>query len=270
MSDTPIPMAVQTVVFHEPKIGAPDSEWEDCAGHADADPERGLPARLVAVDGATEAYDSIRWVGQLVGSFLGSEGPSVRLRVEMVEWFALMQRRLVEERPARFANIFEERKFHESGSFATFLGCEIHGLGQPGPHWFAAALGDTVLFHVRAGGLLAQLPALSARDFGLNPDGVFTQPSERARMRKGLCFGDGSLQVGDVLFLATDAVAAWLVGEVAAGRECWTELAAVEHPREFRRWVARQRRDGGMKNDDVTLLRVQISPVAAEVLVVCR
>ena len=269
MSDPRIRTAVQTVIFHEPKIGAPESEWEDCAGHADADPQSGRPARLVAVDGATEAYDSLRWVGQLVGSFLGPEGPSVRRRDEIDAWFAHMQQRWVDERPAQFASIFEERKFHQSGSFATFLGCEVHGLGHDEPHWFAAALGDTVLFHVRGGGVLVQLPALSARDFGLNPDGVFTQSSQRERMRTALCFDDGRLQVGDLLFLATDAVAAWLVGEVEAGHDPWSELGDLEHPREFRRWVAQRRRDG-MKNDDVTLLRAEITPAAVEVLVVCR
>jgi hypothetical protein len=261
---------VQTVIFHEPKVGAPEWEWEDCAGHADTDPLTGRPLRLVAVDGATEAYDSIRWVGQLVGSFLGPEGPSVRRRDEIDAWFGRMQRRWVDEGPAQFASFFEARKFQDSGSFATFLGCELHEVGRAEPRWYAAALGDTVLFHIRDGHLLAQLPALSARDFGLNPDGVSTQPAQRERMSQRLCFGDGRLRVGDLLFLATDAVAACLIGAVAAGRDCWTELSAVEHPREFRRWVAHRRHSGEMKNDDVTLLRAEITPAAPEVLVVCR
>lgn len=269
MSSRQPPTAVQTVVFHEPKIGAPESEWEDCAGYADADPAQGSPARLVAVDGATEAYDSIRWVGQLIGSFLGPEGPSMRDGAAIDAWFGRMQGRWVEERPTRFASIFEERKFHDSGSFATFLGCEVHGLGHAEPRWYAAALGDTVLFHVRGGHVVAQLPRMAADGFGLRPNGVFTQPSQRERMRTGLAFDDGPLEVGDLLFLATDAVAAWLVGEVATGRDCWSELAAVEHPRDFRRWVARCRHDG-MKNDDVTVLRAEITSSAVEVLVVCR
>ena len=39
-------------------------------------------------------------------------------------------------------------------------------------------LGDTVLFHVRGAGLVAQFPELAAEDFGINPDGVSTQPSQ--------------------------------------------------------------------------------------------
>ena len=49
----------------------PTHEWEDGAGYDAGDPAAGRDARCIVVDGATEAYDSIRWVGQLVESFVG-------------------------------------------------------------------------------------------------------------------------------------------------------------------------------------------------------
>jgi hypothetical protein len=260
--------ALQTVVYHEPKAGSAASEWEDGAGYAPADPATGRPARLVAVDGATEAFDSVRWVRQLVGSFLGDDGHPPEMQPAGLDaWFGRMQQRWVDEAPQQFANIFEERAFHDSGSFATFLGCEVSGIGGPEPTWRAAALGDTVLFQIRSGSVVAQFPRLTAADFGINPDGVFTLPSERERMRAGLAFNAGALEVGDVLYLATDALAAWLVG---AGASVWRDLAAVEHWRVFRRIVAGLRREGALKNDDVTLLRAAVTPVDVEVLVVCR
>src|SRR4051794_20672529 len=115
--------AVQLVVFSVPKLGSADSEWEDCAGYDPGDPHSGRPVRLVVVDGATEAYDSIHWVGQLVDSFLALDGRAPTLDPAGLDlWFELMQRRWAET-PREFASIFEEHKFHESGSFATFLGC---------------------------------------------------------------------------------------------------------------------------------------------------
>jgi hypothetical protein len=260
--------ALQTVVFHEPKAGSAPSEWEDGAGYAPADPATGRPARLVAVDGATEAFDSVRWVHQLVSSFLGDDGRPPALRAADLDvWFGRMQQRWVDEAPRQFANIFAERAFHDAGSFATFLGCEVAGLGGPGPTWRAAAVGDTVLFHVRDGVAIAQFPRMAAGDFGINPDGVFTLPSQRNRMRAGLAFGDGALEVGDVLYLATDALAAWLVN---ADADVWRDLAGLEHWRVFRWMVADLRRRGALKNDDVTLLRAAVTPVDVEVLVVCR
>jgi hypothetical protein len=180
-----------------------------------------------------------------------------------------MQQRWLDHAPA-FATVFEERAFFDRGSFATLVACEVHGLGQPEPHWTGAALGDAVLFHVRAGRVLTQMPDLRADDFGLNPDGVFTLPSERQRMRENLRFAQNQLQVGDLLLLATDALAQYLTRQSEAGQECWSELVAVEHPRAFRQWVADRRRDGAMKDDDVTMLRAQITPADAEILVVCR
>jgi hypothetical protein len=259
---------LQTVVFHEPKAGAPDYEWEDCAGHLAADPRTGSPARLVVVDGATEAYDAIGWVGQLVGSFVGPDGPAALKPDELDDWFGRMQERWVDERSS-FDSVFEEHKFHTEGSFATFLGCDIHGLDRAAPHWYGVALGDAVLFHVRAGQLVAQLPDISAEAFGISPKGVFTQPSQRPRMRDGLEFDDRELEAGDVLFLTTDALAHWLLSAAEAGRACWQTVAGIDHPRDFRRWVVEQR-GLGMTNDDVTMLRAEVTASDVDVLVLCR
>jgi hypothetical protein len=265
---------LQVVVYHEPKAGSTEAEWEDGAGHDPGDPATGRSARCNVVDGATEAYDSIRWVGQLVDSFLGVQpsggAPALTTRA-MDEWFGLMQERWVRTAPAAFANIFEERKFREDGSFATLLGCEIDGLGGPRPRWSAVALGDTVLFHVRGARVLTQFPALAAGDFGINPDGVFTQPSARDRMRDRLTHARGPLAVGDRLFLATDAFAEWMVRADRAGADrLWRTLAGLDHPLLFRRIVADRRRAGEMKNDDVTLMRVEVTATDADLLVVCQ
>lgn len=264
----------QMVVFQEPKAGSAPHEWEDGAGYVSAHSVAGRAARCVVADGATEAYDSIRWVSQLVESFLGiaATGAAPALTdAAMDEWFGLMQDRWVREAPGSFANIFEERKFHDYGSFATLLGCEISGLGGRSPSWSAVAIGDAVLFHARGARLLATFPALAAEDFGLNPEGVFTLPSERDRMRAALHRGAGTLTVGDRLFLATDAFAEWMVRVSASGQgRLWPVLSRLDHPARFRALVADRRACGDMKNDDVTLLRVEITASDPDLLVVCR
>jgi len=255
---------LQTVVFHEPKAGMSADEWEDGAGHRDADPVVGRPARLVVADGAAEAYDAIVWVDQLVTSFVGPDGPAALEPDDLDRWFGAMQERWVEG-ARKFPNVFAEHKFRTMGSFATLLGCDVHGLDGPRPYWRGVALGDAVLFQLRKGeGVVAQLPDIEAEAFGINPDGVFTQPSQRARMRAGLAFTGHDLRPDDVLYLTTDALAQWLLR-----RDCWAEVAAIEHPRVFRRWVVEQR-ERGMKNDDVTMLRAEVTAGDVEVLVLCR
>lgn len=262
--------AVELVAFAVAKAGSADAEWEDCTGYDPGDPCTGRPARLVVVDGATEAFDAIHWAGQLVDSFLAPDGRAPTLDPAGLDaWFGRQQRRWAEE-PREFTNVFEEHKFHESGSYATFLGCELHGLGGPHPRWVAAALGDTVLFQEREGRVVAQFPELAAEDFGVTPEGVSTRPTRRTRMRDALRTREGALQVGDHLLLATDALAEWVVRASRDGDPRWRELTSVDHPQVFRDLVDRLRGAGDMKNDDVTLLRAHVTPAEAGLLVICR
>lgn len=263
------------MIFHEPKIGSAPREWEDGAGYATDDNEGGS-VRCVVLDGATEAYDAVRWVMQLAESFLGIHltGACPALTpAGMGTWFGQMQDLWLANAPARFTNVYEERKFRKEGSFATLLGCEIRGLAGERPSWTAVALGDTVLFHVRDARLLGQFPALAAGDFGVNPNGVFTQPEVRARMLEQLGFATGELRFGDWLFVATDALAAWIIGRTAnhdgGENQVWQVLSQLDHPEMFRQLVDERRNAREMKNDDVTLLRVEVTGTDPDALVVC-
>jgi hypothetical protein len=264
-------LQIQTVTFSEPKAGNAPGEWQDCAyGGVAGDGS----ARFIVLDGATAAYDSVRWVDQLVTSFLPrQEGPALE-PAAMRAWFARMQDRWAAETPA-FESIIEERKFSEVGSFATMLGFEIRGLDGPEPSWRAVALGDTVLFHVRAARLVAVFPPLGPDDFGSMPDGVHTLRSSLDRMTDRLLVGAGVLAADDFLFAATDAMAQWILR--AIGREekqVWDTLAGLAHPAVFARLVADQRAesDGAkrMKNDDVTLMRLRMLAGSPSFVLACR
>ena len=268
-------MQIQTVTFSEPKEGNAPGEWQDgaCGGVAGD----GRRARFVVLDGATTAYDPVRWVDQLVRSFAPQAGGSAGPRLEpaaMRAWFAEMQDRWAADVP-HFDSIIEERKFAEVGSFATLLGFDVDGLDGPEPRWRAVALGDTVLFHVRAGRLITVFPPMGPEDFGTLPDGVHTSPARLDRMTERLLTGAGTLRAGDLLFAATDAMAQWILR--AAGREeakVWATLSTLAHPDVFARLVQDQRReqDGAkrMKNDDVTLMRLRLLAGPPAYLLACR
>lgn len=247
------------VIFHLAKAGNSDDDWEDGAGYGTS--SRGI--RCVVADGATEAYDAVRWVGQLVDGFLGLDGirsPQDMTRTSMSRWIASMQELWQQRTPAAFGSVFEEKKFLEQGSLATFLGCELLGLDGPRPEWAAMALGDTLLFHVRSGGLIRTFPDLRAEDFGLNPDGLFTQPTESDRMAATLQRATGRMVAGDLLYLATDACAEWMVrSNITDAVGLWHQLTNLEDPTEFADLVADRRLSGQMRNDDVTLLRLTLT-----------
>ncbi len=275
-------MQIQMVTFSAAKDGNAPGEWQDGACGGVIPDGTGAPyrARFVVLDGATTAYDPVRWVDQLVRSFApqangspGSQGPRLE-PAAMRAWFAEMQDRWAKD-VRDFDSIIEERKFAEVGSFATLLGFEIYGLDGPEPFWRAVALGDTVLFHVRAGRLIATFPPMGPEDFGTLPDGVHTSPASLDKMTERLLIGGGGLEAGDFLFAATDAMAQWILRTIQRGEaKVWDTLTTLAHPDVFAQLVADQRReqDGSrrLKNDDVTLMRLRMLDSQPAYLLACR
>jgi hypothetical protein len=215
-----------------------------------------------------------------VTSFIPPAGPNgvpagPRLDpTSMRDWFGAMQDRWTAARPV-FDNVIEERKWAETGSFATLLGFEISGLDGPEPSWQAVALGDTVLFHVRADQLRATFPPLGPDDFGTRPDGVHTKRSSLDQMTERLELSGGVLAPGDFLFAATDAMAHWILRAIRREEQkVWRTLAGFAHPDVFARFVSDQRKEidiaKRLKNDDVTLMRLRIATDQPSFLLACR
>jgi len=262
----------RTVIYYAPKRGNAEAEWED-GGAASPGAGGGRP-RFAVADGATQGFGSARWAQHLVAGFVGAgaDAPPGLSPGALFGWLETMQARWYDDSRLAGASAIERLKLEEVGSFATFLGCEL--TPEPRPRWTAVALGDTVLFHVRDDRLVTQFPALSAADFGYNPDGVSTKP-EALREQVGRALtGEGALADGDLLYVATDAFAHWMVEQnLRDPGVLWPTLAGIAHPDTFRRLVADRRGCGDMGNDDVTLLRAQVA-VSASVpepayLVVC-
>lgn len=251
-------IAPNLVVFHDPKLGHQDWEWEDgAAGCCGAD---GRNPRFAVADGATEGFGSARWAHQLVSGFVGPDGPATRrppMHPEGVHgWFEQAQRRWHTDADSAGASDLQRLKRARVGSLATVLGCEVRDPDGPRPRWEAVSVGDTVLFHVRGQRLVQHFPALAEADFGVNPDGVSTRPERLADTVDRLAWAGGDLEPGDLLYLATDALAQWLVR--GDGPALWGTLAALVDPADFLDLVTAQRRARAMTNDDVTLLRVRM------------
>jgi hypothetical protein len=88
-------------------------------------------------------------------------------------------------------------------------------------------------------------------------------------MMRALQFAGGELVDGDLLFLATDALAQWLLLVAPDdGLQLWALLDDLDHDATFAALVADQRATGRLHNDDVTLLRVRVSSAEPGALVV--
>jgi hypothetical protein len=267
---------VQLVVFSAPKEGYAPYEWEDgaCGGVlSDGSGTGPSHGRFIVVDGATEAWETRRWVDQLVTSFMppnlpgGVSQPDLERRA-MSAWIQRMQGCWLAEIPAP-TDYIEQQKIRQ-GSLATFLGGQLTGLNGASPSWRAAALGDTVLFHVRNDRLLTHFPPLGSADFGLAPEGISTRPEYLPKMSDRMLFQHGRLAPGDTLYAATDAFAKWLmVNEERHDEALWPMLDSLVHPAVFDRLVDEQRTAGALEDDDITLMRIRFLPGRPSSLVVC-
>jgi hypothetical protein len=180
-----------------------------------------------------------------------------------------MQRRWADNAPARFATLVAQRSF-QAGTAATLLGCELAGMAGGSPRWRAVSVGDTVLFHVRNHRLLRHFPPLRPDDFGVRPPTVHTKADHLDQMLAHVAFGEGELRAGDRLYVATDALAHWMLrGNERDGPAIWRLLARLDHHRTFDRLVANLWRRAELGNDDVTLLVVNVLDRPATEVVVC-
>ncbi|MBL1081971.1 hypothetical protein JK359_08230 [Streptomyces actinomycinicus] len=150
------------------------------------------------------------------------------------------------------------------GAFATLLGAEVRATvsdtGACSWAWHAFALGDSCLFQLRDGALVRAFPVESAEDFGVTPQLLGSRNHDTALVTDRLAVAHGTLEPGDEILLATDALAAWLLSPRHGGVAPGHQLAMVlERDQEsFPEWVDDQRARGHMRNDDVTLIRMKV------------
>jgi hypothetical protein len=259
---------LQAVGFRLVKDGGKPDEWEDFFAYDTGRPADGS-ARCVVLDGASTAFDAQRWADQLGRAFVDREASPRLQRGDLLDWINEMQDRWQDGVGAAALNEFEEISARD-GSFATFLGCQFDGLDTPEPTWRAAALGDVVLFHVRRNSIVGEpFPNLGPDGFGIDPPGISTLPRMRGRMEQQLLLSSRRpLQVGDTLYLASDALAEWLVH--ASTARWWGVLSTLDDQAVFEHLVRGQRAAGLLKNDDVTLLRVDVTAGDPDFFVVGR
>jgi len=154
-----------------------------------------------------------------------------------------------------------EQKVDE-GAFATVLGVQFTD-GALGNRRMtrlrAVAVGDTCLFHVREEALLSSFPLDAARDFSSRPCLVGTRPASDQAVSRAIRRHRASCNDGDRFYLATDALAHYILKQVEQNLPIWEQIdeVATDLAQDaFRSWVRSIRQQGLMRNDDVTLVMI--------------
>lgn len=143
----------------------------------------------------------------------------------------------------------------QMGAFATFLGFKVRTSLNV---WRAIAVGDACLFHVRGNEMQQAFPIARSAAFGNSPDLIGSRRAGLNRVR----MARGQWQAGDRFLLMTDALAQWFLAGVEKGRDPLADirdlLAEASPEVAFAAWVEERRRSS-LRNDDVTLLVVDMS-----------
>ncbi|MEO7836454.1 MAG: hypothetical protein ABIS21_02295 [Acidimicrobiales bacterium] len=249
--------------FWLPRAGSRLEEFEDAFYPRRTGTRAAKRMRFAVADGASESLLSGMWADVLVRTWCqakrrhAGEVIATAMSAWQTEVAAYLEGRVLHERPIQW---FEEPGLAK-GAHATLLGLDLTTASPSSGNWTAVAMGDSCVFQVRDGELLTAFPIEDAAEFSTSPKLVPTRPHLLGRALANLDQAEGKWQSGDVFFLATDAIAAWFLAMAANGGVPWTTLEQFESdtPELFAAWVGEQRGLGHLRNDDVTVLRVEIT-----------
>jgi hypothetical protein len=228
---------MRMIAYWAPKSATPEAEWEDGAAYSRR------TGRFAIADGASAGSGSREWAYTLVRDFVATGGALTNFDSWLAATRAGFDPRSAEFPPPRVPDWVRASNEH-TGAYATFLGAHLESARLR-----AVAVGDCCLFHVTATGVRT-FPLASASDFGSQPSLV----ASRADASAPALTYQADLAPADVVLAATDALAQWVLTDIAANLPV---LLGIGH-RGFRDLCGDLRAGRHMRDDDVTLLRAAI------------
>lgn len=236
-------MLASATAWWAPKAGNAAQEYEDAYAVEEAS------LRYAVADGASETSFAKQWAEMLVDRFVREPPAPANLR----EWVTPMQAAWAGANQPKATAWYAEEKARD-GAFSSLLGLAIDQ-----GRWRAMAIGDSCLFVVRAGKLLHAFPLARADQFNNRPVLLSSVARANQRVWDEVRLDEGELAGKDQLLLMTDALAQWFLVEAELGRRPWAALAKASTQEGFSAFVDMLRSGGALRNDDTTLIRVEVA-----------
>lgn len=243
--------------LHVPKNGSSAEEYEDAFWPLESSEGSGV-SRFAVADGATETSFSGFWARLLVQAYCEGEMDSADRIPEALNEVQKQWRAQLSDRQLPW---FAEHKMR-LGAFAAFIGLTLNaesGSDSAGT-WDALASGDSCLVQLRGDVVTAAFPLAESSAFNTHPILLSTEPQALASALENLKAISGTWESGDQFFLMTDALAAWFFRECEQVKRPWEVLRDLgyDESKPFDAWVAELRDNGEIRNDDVTLYRIEV------------
>ena len=225
--------------------------------------------RFAIADGASTAYLSGLWADTLVEGFGSYEG-----EITDTNFFDLIQTVILDENwTPRLADYIQKRVDGgkalswydevalQKGADSTFLEISFSfNENELKDNFSALAIGDSCLFQIRDDELITNFPLNSSSDFDNSPLLISSDPKRNVNLNEKIAYLENqSIIDGDKIFLMTDALASWFFQEHEKGEKPWEIIGEnVGEKSGFMDWVEQLRENNRMRNDDVTLMILEI------------
>ncbi len=233
---------------------------EEPNGYEDAFEVDELRGRAAICDGVSSSLFAGRWASLLAKAAV-SDPPDVNDQAALDSW-------LKQQRDAWAAAIDENTlAWHQKpklldGAGSTLLWVEITGSDAPDgvarPRQLRCyCVGDCCLFHVRGGQVLQSFPLEDSSRFDENPH-VLRSVFKRAET---VAFEAMETQCnpGDLLVLASDAVASWTMRQIEAGVPVdWDAYWQLSNA-QWQQWMIQLRQEHQIRYDDSTVVLLRIA-----------
>jgi hypothetical protein len=261
--------AGESIVYRSFQTHKQDEDMQSCQDAADGNAQAG---RYAIADGATQSFFPREWAKLLVHHFCHNDAdgkPFSFLNKNWKDWLDPIQRewyktieREVKEQPKYYnTNRFTLRE----PAISTFIGLELSGGEQEETRWQAMIIGDSCLFHL-SDSKLTSYPLNHPNQFTARTPYFASYASRNKDFEPK--FVDGNAGKSDTIFMATDALAKWILLQYQAGctswQACWQRLSQITSNEEFQDFVQEKRQSGSnrLENDDTTLLLISFNQFA--------
>jgi hypothetical protein len=209
-----------------------------------------VPFNCAVADGATETSYSALWA-----KFVKIDNPD-----QFDDHIPALQESWKIQTGGKDLPWYAEQKL-EKGAFSTLLGLRITEGEFSNLLWHAVAVGDSMLFHVRAYEVVASFPPFTSADFKTSP--MLLSTNSMVTSRKQLYrFNSGILEAGDRIYLATDKIAEWIVRSLECNTKPFIQLDQVTRTAgSFTAFIDNLTQFNELKNDDYTIVWLEAQEV---------
>lgn len=152
--------------------------------------------------------------------------------------------------------IFEMQKEKHDYAACTFVGLHIDA-----DKWVATTIGDSCLVVVQKNNIIDVIPQIKAGDFGNYPDYFASNSNNNGIVN----IVKHNIETVDSFLIMTDALAEWLLSPNRGLR--LEKLMSIKSHEDFIQLIESERDNHSLKDDDSTLLRIDILPESSNQVV---